>query len=494
MNVYPMAWVGLVAFFLLLDDGPLPARPPVRDIARAGLRGWIFGLGTNLVALRFVSAVVTRFAPLPSFAGPMGLVLLAAFEGLRLAIAGIAYQGLVRAKVPRVLSFAIGIFAGTFMPSMIPWTVACAVCPWPATVQHAELVGERGVAFLMAVESALVGVGIDRVRRREPKRALRPLGVAAGMVVLTLVYGAIRIGQIAATRDSAPRASVAVVVAGVQATERWDKAKAKEILSRLTDLTLQAEGEPTDLVIWPEAAYPYAIPHVSRHAPTGEYAILQPGVRGPVLTGLVLTGSLRRYNSAVVATPDGRVSEPYDKMHLMWFGEMVPFEDSVPWLRNAFARGVGLRAGEHQVALEAPPIRLAVLNCLEDILPDAGREAMQVAPNLLVNLTNDAWFAGTAESAYHLLLSRLRTVELRRDLVRAVNYGPTTWIDAAGRVVARIEGDSPGVLATRPALLESPLTPYARWGEWPLTVLLGITVFVLRRSAVRAKVETAAGS
>ena len=126
MDVYPLAWVGLVAFFLLLDDGPLPARPPLRDLARGGLRGLVFGLGTNLVALRFVSAVVTRFAPVPSFVGPIALVVLAAFEGLRLAIAGVAFHWLVRAKVPRVLSFAIAIYAGTFMPSMIPWTVAYA--------------------------------------------------------------------------------------------------------------------------------------------------------------------------------------------------------------------------------------------------------------------------------------------------------------------------------------------------------------------------------
>jgi apolipoprotein N-acyltransferase len=480
MDVYPLVWVGLIAFFLLLDDGPLPARPPLRDIARGGLRGLAFGLGTNLVALRFVSTVVTRFAALPWYVGPLGLVVLATFEGLRLAIAGIVFHWLVRARVPPALSFAIGIYVGTFMPSMIPWTVACTVCPWPATVQHAELIGERGVAFLMAFESALVAVGIQQLRSGARERALRSVSIAAGMVAVTLVYGAIRIRQIDGARAAAPKASIAIVVAGVEATERWEKARAREILSRLTELTRLAEQEPTDLVIWPEAAYPYSLSHVSRHAPGGQNAIVQPGIRGPVLTGIVLTGSVGRYNSAVVATRDGTLSEPYDKMHLMWFGEMVPFEDTIPWLRKAFGRGVGLRAGERQIGFDVPPIRLAVLNCLEDILPDAGREAMQVTPNLLVNLTNDAWFAGTAESAYHTLLSRLRSIELRRDLVRAVNYGPTTWIDAAGRVVAEISGDEPGVLTAHPALLERPSTLYARWGEWPLTVLLVVIAFLTR--------------
>ncbi len=492
MNVYPLVWIGLIAFFLLLDDGPLPERPPLQDIARGGLRGLVFGLGTNLVALRFVSSVVTRFAAVPWYVGPLGLVVLAAFEGLRLAIAGVVYHWLVRARVPPVLSFAIGIYAGTFMPSMIPWTVACTVCPWPATVQLAELVGERGVSFLMAFECALVAVGIQRLRRGERERALRPVAIAAGMVAVTLVYGAVRIRQIDGVRAAAPKASIAIVVAGIEASERWEKTRAQEILARLTGLTRLAEHEPTDLVIWPEAGYPYLVSHVSRHAPTGQNAILQPGVRGPVLTGIILSGSLGRYNSAVVATRDGMMSEPYDKMHRMWFGEVVPFEDSLPWLRKAFARGVGLRAGERQVGFDVPPIRLAVLNCLEDILPDAGREAMQVAPNLLVNLTNDAWFAGTAESAYHMLLSRLRSIELRRDLVRAVNYGPTTWIDAAGRIVAEIPGDAPGVLATHPALLERPSTPYARWGEWPLTVLLAVMAFLTRKGVVPAPARVAA--
>jgi apolipoprotein N-acyltransferase len=491
MDVYPLVWVGLVAFFLLLDDGPPPARPPLRDVLRGGLRGLVFGIGINLVSLRFVSVVVTRFAALPWFVGPLGLVLLAAFEGLRLAIAGVVYHWLVRARVPRVLSFAIGMYAGTFMPSMIPWTVACTVCPWPMTVQHAELVGERGVAFLMAIESGLVALGVERLWRGERRQAIQPMVVAAGMVAATLVYGAVRIRQVDAARAAAPRASIALAVAGVPASERWDKARAKDILARLTSLTRLAEREPTDLVIWPEAAYPYSMPHVSRHAPRGENAILQPGVRGPVLTGIMLTGSLGRYNAAVVATSDGMISEPYDKMHLMWFGEMVPFGDSIPWLSKALARGVGLRAGERQIAFDVPPLRLAVLNCLEDILPDAGREAMQVSPNLLVNLTNDGWFAGTAESDYHFLLSRLRSIELRRDLVRAVNYGPTTWIGATGRIEAEIPGDTPGVLAVHPALLERPVTPFARWGEWPLTALLAVMAMVTRRSAVGAAAREA---
>jgi apolipoprotein N-acyltransferase len=103
-------------------------------------------------------------------------------------------------------------------------------------------------------------------------------------------------------------------------------------------------------------------------------------------------------------------------------------------------------------------------------------------PNLLVNVTNDAWFAGSAESELHLRLAALRAVEERRDLVRAVNFGPSTWVDAAGRVRARWEPPLAGPLMTQPALVEGPPTLYARLGDWPLALaFFGVVAFFFVR-------------
>jgi apolipoprotein N-acyltransferase len=129
--------------------------------------------------------------------------------------------------------------------------------------------------------------------------------------------------------------------------------------------------------------------------------------------------------------------------------------------------------GEHQVALVSGPIRAAVLNCFEDTLPEAGLEAIDVDPNLLVNITNDAWFAGTQESELHLRIATLRAIELRRDFVRAVNFGPTTWVDATGAVRARWDPVTAGSLPTTPALLGGK-TLYARLGDLSGVLLLGL--------------------
>ena len=466
MNVYPLAWIGMVPFAWLLGRAERPS------VLRAGSMGLVFAFGTNLVALRFAAAVVTRFAHLSPVAGPVALAALALFEATRWLVAGVVYSLLVRLGLPRPGSFAVGVYAGTFVPTMIPWTVACGVCPWPATVQLAEFIGERGVAAIMALEAALVAQAMGSLAAGDRRRGARDLAAAGGLLAGTLVYGAWRVSAVDALRSGAPAPRVALVEAAVSATERWRDEGRHALLSQLTTLTLDAERDGADLVVWPEAAYPFTMPHVSRHPPRGDMAIIQDGVRGPVMTGLIMTGDLGKYNSAVVATRDGLVSEPYDKIHRMWFGEFVPFADTFPWLRKAFARGMGLRAGERSVPLTAGPVTAGVLICLEDILPEAGREAIGTGANLLVNVTNDAWFDGTAESELHLRLARLRSVELRRDLVRAVNGGPTTWVDAVGRIVAELPADRPGVLMTRPALLEAPRTVYARWGDAPFAVLV----------------------
>jgi apolipoprotein N-acyltransferase len=257
---------------------------------------------------------------------------------------------------------------------------------------------------------------------------------------------------------------------------------------------VSAEAAGAELTVWPESAYPYPLVHGTRRSPSGHRAVLQNGVHGPVLTGAYLTKERGiGTNAALLVRPDGTIERPYDKRHLLWFGETVPLADVFPVLREVFARGTGLEAGTESVLFESGKVRASVLNCYEDTLPIAGREAMSVGPNLLVNVTNDAWFSGSAEGELHLRLATLRAIELRRDLVRAVNRGPTTWVDAAGKLVARREaaaGAGPLVLFADAALLDGPRTLYARFGDAPFALLLAaaLVLAVRRANATRASV------
>jgi len=476
-DVYPAFWLGMAALaWLLEDDRPRPARAlPLRLAFPGAGRGFVFGMGANLVLLRFIPAVVARFTPLPWAGGVVALSLLAAFEGLRWMVVGVACEALARARMPRPLAFAAGVFTGTFVPTMMPWTPAGGVSPWPAMVQLADVVGERGVAALMALCAGLVATGVrSLLRTGRRRRGASALGAALLIILAQLALGAARMAAIDRARDDGPHARVALLQPSIEATLRWEEASAPAILTTLTDLTERAESRGADLVVWPETAYPYPLRHGSRREPDAKRSILQPSVHGPVLTGVLMNDAVsgEDYNSAVVATGDGALSGSYDKRHLLWFGETVPLADRIPLLRRVFARGLGLAAGSREVALPAGRVRASVLVCYEDMLPEAGREAMETRPNLLVNVTNDAWFSGSAESEMHLRVAALRAVEERRDLVRAVNLGPASWIDAAGRVRMRSPQTAPAVLLAEPALFDSSRTLYARFGDAPLALLL----------------------
>lgn len=216
-------------------------------------------------------------------------------------------------------------------------------------------------------------------------------------------------------------------------------------------------------------------------------AILGPGVHGPILAGIILSKtSSDSTNSAILVQRDGTFAEPYDKIHLLWFGETVPLSDVFPALRRVFVRGTGLVPGDHPVLLSTGKIRAGVLNCFEDILPSAGREAVSNNPNLLVDVTNDAWFSPSVESELHMRMAVMRSVELRRDMVRAVNLGSTSWVDAVGRVRARYADPLPGTLMTMPALIDAPPTIFARFGEWPTIAITAIfAAFACRRKKAR---------
>ncbi|MGH7329125.1 MAG: apolipoprotein N-acyltransferase, partial [Polyangiaceae bacterium] len=436
-------------------------------------RGFWFGLGSNLVIFRFVPAVITRFTPLPWIVAIIALVLLAAAQGLRWIATCVFCKLLGDRGAPRWAAFPLGLYAGTFVPMVFPWNPAGGATPWPAMVQLADIVGERGVSAIMALASALLAEAW--LVREEKRRAGTLAVIAIAIPIATALVGWIRIREIDALRDTAPKVSVALVQPSVGATLRWDPRAASGISSELQSLTETAEKKGADLTVWHEAAYPYVLPHASRRGPQGRASIVGGRVHGPVLAGVILRQADRdSTNSAILVQRDDSFGEPYDKMHLLWFGETVPLADVFPWLRHAFARASGLAPGDHQVLLSTGKIRASVLNCFEDILPGAGREAMSVRPNLIVNVTNDAWFHPSEESELHMRMSVMRAVEERRDMVRAVNFGTTTWVDAAGRVRARYDLPIAGVLMTEPALLDTPLTFFGRFGEWPTLIFASV--------------------
>lgn len=480
-------FVGLALLAYALTDSP--------TVWRAFGRAALWGSAAGVVGLRFVPPVVDRFTPLGLALGVVALVLLAVAQSVVWGVAGaVTHLARTRASAPLPLAFGAGVFVAMLVPLVFAWTPAGLVSPWPALVQLGDLIGERGVSVLFAVVAGLVASAAT-LRRAAPRRSAASLLAAAGVLAALVVHGTLRMRTIQSSDASLPRLRVGLVDQAVGPLDRWKAENHAPILRGLRALTRAVEAEGVDLTVWPEAAYPYRVGHGDRRAPTRKRAVTGDGVTGPVLMGLItfakpqVTGgevTQDSYNSATIVLSDGTMLEPYDKLQLLWFGETVPGGAYLPWLRRVFEKSGGLLPGDEPRALVLPragaAVRIGVLNCYEDTLAGVGRMVASVSPDLLVNVTNDAWFVGTSEPELHARLAVMRAVELRRDLVRAVNLGVTSWVDAAGVVRLREERGSPSFAIASPALRSGPPTFYARFGDWTMATLiaLGLIVWAMR--------------
>jgi apolipoprotein N-acyltransferase len=480
---FPPACIALAFLGVVLFASSLATQTPT--VGQGFVRGLFFGFAANVVAMSWVPATITRFTDLPLPAALLALVLLALGQGSVFAIAG-AIVAFAK-RVPFPLVFATGIGLSMVVPALFPWTIAAPFGRAPVFMQLAEVIGERGLSVLLALAAALVAraFALEAIERR------RRLISAAAIFLGLLAYGLVRMPMIDAARASAPRRSVALVQQAVPPKERWQPELAPSIVTKLWSLTRTAQERGAELAIWPEAAYPYVLSHTAGRE-SGPFRVRGPGIHIDVVTG-VLTEAPRpegsdpnsqwHYNATTLIERDGRVAQPSAKIELLAFGEVVPLGDWFPALRRIFSRGGGLVPGKGPVLLvttereKLPSMRMGVLNCYEDTLGSVARRVMQERPNLLVNVTNDAWFGATAEPELHLLEAIPRAIEARRDLVRSVNTGVTAHIDANGRVVARAEREVATILLVEPRLLEGGPSLYVRFGDatWIALLFLGIS-------------------
>jgi len=252
----------------------------------------------------------------------------------------------------------------------------------------------------------------------------------------------------------------------------------------LIDLTRGVLALEPDLIVWPETAMPVpsqnwaddirqvpAWRRVAELLPVDDDAALLIGtmaIEGPPRP--------RLYNAALLVDGPNGVRGAYAKQHLVPFGEYVPFESRFPALGALSPMGWSCSPGLRPVVFELTAGRtFAAMICFEDVFPDLVRRLVRAGARALVNLTNDAWFDGSAAAEQHLSHSVLRAVENRVQVVRAANTGVSGFIDRTGRIQARIAPDERGgpVSATLLSGVElpppgSPPTRYTRLGDWAL--------------------------
>ncbi|HOD08207.1 MAG TPA: apolipoprotein N-acyltransferase [Myxococcota bacterium] len=195
------------------------------------------------------------------------------------------------------------------------------------------------------------------------------------------------------------------------------------------------------------------------------------------------------FNSAILAAADGSVLGVYHKTRLLIFGEYLPFEKYFPFLRKLFPEAGDWTPGHGPEIFRLGDARIGVSICYEDLLAGFHRDMFALGPNLLVNITNDAWFGKTREPWLHLQLAELRSVETRMFMARATNTGISAFVDPVGRRISHTSMDDPEILVADVGLTAE-RTVYMRIGDvfaWACCVftlgLIAVAVIGRRRSS-----------
>ena len=354
-------------------------------------------------------------------------------------------------------------------------------------LQVVQWTGVGGLSFLAAFVNVIAVATVLRFALEVRAHRLRPhfdFTLTVSLVLVVFAYGVYQLrasAREAATPGALLPLRVAAVQAGIPQTEKWNRALEESIHAQYTRLSEAAIATCPQLLLWPEAATTYGM-----FDARGDTKAFVDGIADRAGCNMVLGTldydfgpdgrSYADYNAAMMRATGEKRYQIYHKIHLVPFGEYVPFRHSFPlfaWIVGQQVPG-DFDAGKEPgiFVTQEPELRLAPLICFEDTVGRDVRQPVRMGAQLLVNITNDGWFGLTANNRQQLAEATMRTVENRRPLVRCANTGVTAFIDSNGRVTQILREPktgsvfAAGVLSGVVQVPASPvLTFYTQHGE-----------------------------
>jgi apolipoprotein N-acyltransferase len=513
-NLWPAPFISF-SVLLWLIDGAAAGR--LGGVWAAAAIGWWFGFGYFLAGLYWVGNAFLVDAktfgwllPLAVTALPAGMALYTAF--------GVALARLIWTRgATRVLALAAALTLSEWLRGHLfggfPWnTFGYALISPLWLAQGAALIGIWGLTFLaIAIYASPALLADDRA---DSPRPWLPLALAGALIIALAAFGAVRLAALPTSHVDGVR--LRIIQPNLRQDAKFNISQKQQVMSRYLDLSDRSTGPQSTGVkdvthlIWPESAFPFFLTREA-DALAQIAALLRPsttlitgGIRPPAtaLNGVVT----RAYNSVYVIGPDGSILSVYDKVHLVPFGEYLPFQNMLERLglmQLTKMRG-GFIAGDRRLNQRVPgaPDFLPLV-CYEVIFPgDAVPRSERPGwlydhlgpylawpfvagsgerPGWMLNLTNDGWFGQSAGPYQHFQQARVRAIEEGLPLVRAANTGISAVVDPLGRVIKSLPLGIEGVIDA-PLPQRLPPTLYAHVGDGALATMLAFALIVVMRS------------
>ncbi len=430
VDLWPLSFIALVPLILALRG---------QTTRRCVGLGWTAGLIMSVFGFYWLREMLIIFSKTPEPLPTLLMVLICGYQAGRVALCCLLFGRAVHRGWNAPLVFA-GAFAVSELlyPLLFPWYFGASVHNALPLLQVGDIGGPILIGLVLVAPNLAIAHVIEWKLRWISAALSKPL-LAIGLLLpaLAAVYGLVRISQVEALQQQSEAVKVALIQGNKPLGRRG---KSHEVQNRLTRV---AREQGVDLVIWSESVFQASITEVGHREQVRERITRGLGV--PTIVGTLIArrtppGHARKWtklNSALLADREGVVSSRYDKHLLLMFGEYLPLGERFPGLYRLSPNSSAFTSGTSLDPLLFGDKRLATTICYEAIIPAFFNDMVRHAkPDLLVNLTNDAWFGDTIEPWQHLALAKLRTVEHRRYLARATNSGISAIVDATGAVVA----------------------------------------------------------
>ena len=475
---FPLAWCAFVPLFWAIDRA--------KTLRHAVLYGWWMGLVAHLIGFHWLTYTISVFGGLPFAVSCIVFVLYAALQGIQMAIFALLVRSI--GFGPLLIFPALFWVPLEFLfPLLFPWYIANSQVAFLWMIQTADLVGPYGTGFIVMWFSAALYHAL--FTSAEPRKKILPLAYASLAIVVAVGYGSQRLQSVGDEMAGARKLSVGVVQGNVDIDMKWNPVLAQKNLDQHRQLTNDLPAVP--LVVWPESAIEAIILERVQALPLDVMPAFKSDRAYFIFGAKSFRGNPGRtdgeaFNTAFFTDSKGRILTRYHKQVLLAFGEYLPFAKLLSWI-PALPMADGFTPGPGPVVFHLPrAVRVAPLICYEDLLPDVVRKFVsETRANILINLTNDAWYGKSVGPWQHLRLAQSRAIETRRSLLRVTNTGVTSLVNAKGELVKTLPMFTAAVMQAEVDILDE-TTYYVRFGDWfawAMTIAtLGIVLLRFKRA------------
>ncbi len=501
-DFFAAAFVSFTLLFWLLEGAVSPQGAGfLRRLWPAFKIGWCFGFGYFTAGLWWLGNALLIDADGFAWAIPLAVIglpaCLALFYALAAALARVIWTEGIGAAAALAFGFGVAEWLRSFVLTGFPWNpIGQTALPTPMLMQSASIVGVEGMNALAVLFFALPAVfGLGRHQKRG----------AILMVLLAAAHAGYGYYRLPASSETDSRGTlVRLVQPSIDQSEKWDEAARDKIFAKLIEMSAGSEvagQKKPDVIIWPETAIPFLL----SDRPDAYSAIAGMLGEGQVL----LAGAVRKegdrsagdvtryYNSLLVIDENGEMVSAADKRHLVPFGEYLPLENffqSFGFTQLVTLPG-GFSPGAARQNLTLPNgLKINPLICYEVIFPREVRTENGRA-DVLVNLTNDAWYGDSPGPYQHFRLAQLRAVEQGLPLLRVANNGISAVVDSYGRIIDSIRLNAVATIDSHvPPKLQP--TPYVLRGGISFSFILAglVVIACLTIFSARSRMSHAARS